>query len=140
MPSLEHGTDMQRRQFITFLGGAAAAWPMLARAQKSDSGRQVRIGVMAPVPPATAMLKAFRDGMREHGYIEGQNLKIDVRWPRGTFDQDPNAVTDLVNANVDVIVAWATPAVIAVSRATSTIPIVMVSVGDPVGSGFVATL
>jgi len=131
---------MQRRQFITFLGGAAAAWPMLARAQKSDSGRQVRIGVMAPVPPATAMLKAFRDGMREHGYIEGQNLKIDVRWPRGTFDQDPNAVTDLVNANVDVIVAWATPAVIAVSRATSTIPIVMVSVGDPVGSGFVATL
>jgi putative tryptophan/tyrosine transport system substrate-binding protein len=116
---------MQRRQFITLLGGAAAAWPMLARAQQRDGGRQVRIGVIGPVPPTPAMLKAFRDGMREQGYIEGQNLKIDVRWPRGTFDQDPSAVTDLVNANVDVIVAWATPTVVAVSRATSTIPIVM---------------
>jgi putative ABC transport system substrate-binding protein len=131
---------MKRREFITLLGGAAAAWPMLARAQKSDGGRQVRIGVIAPVPPPAAMLKAFRDGMREKGYIEGQNLTIEVRWPRGTFDQDPSAVTHLVNTNVDVIVAWATPAVIAVSRATSTIPIVMASIGDPVGSGFVASL
>jgi len=86
------------------------------------------------------MLKAFRDSMRDRGYIEGQNLTIDVRWPRGTFDQDPSAVTDLVKANVDVIVAWATPTVIAVRRATSTIPIVMASVGDPVASGFVASL
>jgi putative ABC transport system substrate-binding protein len=86
------------------------------------------------------MLKAFRDGMHERGYIEGQNLTIDVRWPRGTFDQDPSVVTDLVKSNVDVIVAWATPTVIAVRSATSTIPIVMASVGDPVGSGFVASV
>jgi putative ABC transport system substrate-binding protein len=134
------GTDMQRRQFVTLLGGATAAWPMLARAQQSDGGRKVRIGVIAAVPPTAAMLKAFRDGMRGLGYIEGQNLKIDIRWPRGTFDQDPSAVIDIVNANVDVIVAWATPTVIAVRRATSTIPIVMAAVGDPVGSGFVASL
>ena len=78
--------------------------------------------------------------MRGRGYVEGQNLSIDVRWPQGSFDQDPSVVTELVNSNVDVIVAWATPAVIAVRRATSTIPIVMVSVGDPVGSGFIASL
>jgi putative tryptophan/tyrosine transport system substrate-binding protein len=86
------------------------------------------------------MLNAFRDGMREHGYVEGQNLSIDVRWPKGSFDQDPSVVAELVSGNVDVIVAWATPTVISVRRATSTIPVVMVSVGDPVGSGFVASL
>jgi putative ABC transport system substrate-binding protein len=131
---------MRRRDFITLFGGAAATWPLVAIAQQSDGGRQFRIGVVALVPPTAAMLKAFRDGMRDRGYIEGQNLTIDVRWPRGTFDQDPSAVTDLVKANVDVIVAWATPTVIAVHRATSTIPIVMVSVGDPVSSGFIASL
>jgi putative tryptophan/tyrosine transport system substrate-binding protein len=86
------------------------------------------------------MLNAFRDGMRERGYTEGQNLSIAVRWPQGSFDQDPSVVTELINSNVDVIVVWAGPAVIAVRRATSTIPIVMVSVGDPVGSGFIASL
>jgi putative ABC transport system substrate-binding protein len=130
---------MQRRDFITVLGGAAI-WPLAAHAQQSNSGRQVRIGVVALVPPTPDMLKAFRDAMRERGYIEGQNLTIDVRWPRGTFEQDPSVVIDLVKANVDVIVAWATPATIAVRRATSTVPIVMASVGDPVGSGFVASL
>jgi putative ABC transport system substrate-binding protein len=86
------------------------------------------------------MLSAFRDGLRGAGYVEGQNLSIDVRWPQGSFDQDPSVVTDLVNSNVDVIVTWATPATIAVHRATSTIPIVMVMVGDPVGSGFINSL
>ena len=126
--------------FITLLGGAAVAWPLAARAQQTDAGRQVRIGVVALVPPTPAMMKAFRDGMRDRGYIEGQNLTIDIRWPRETFDQNPGVVTDLVKSNVDVIVAWATPTVIALRRATSAIPIVMVSVGDPVGSGFVASL
>src|SRR6516162_9669494 len=87
-----------------------------------------------------ATLSAFRDGMRGRGYVEGQNLSIDVRWPQGTFDQDPSVATELVNSNVDVIVAWATPTVIAVRHATSTIPIVMVGIGDPVGSGFIASL
>jgi putative ABC transport system substrate-binding protein len=129
---------MRRRQFINLLGGVAA-WPIVAAAQQSG-GRQIRIGMVAAIPPTDAMLKAFRDEMRDRGYDEGQNLTIIVRWPRGTFDQDPSPVADLVNANVDVIVAWATPTVIAVRKATSTIPIVMTSVGDPVGSGFVASL
>jgi putative ABC transport system substrate-binding protein len=86
------------------------------------------------------MLRAFRDAMRGRGYIEGQNVAFDVRWPKGTFSDDPDAVTHLVKGNFDVIVAWATPTVAAVRRQTSSIPIVMVSVGDPVGAGFVASL
>ena len=127
---------MKRREFITLLGGAAA-WPLAARAQQP---KVWRIGVLAPVPPTPAMLSAFRDGMRGRGYVEGQNLSIDVRWPQGTFEHDPSPVAELINSNVDVIVAWATPAVNAARRATSTIPIVMVGPGDPVGSGFIASL
>src|SRR5262245_7831481 len=130
---------MRRREFISLLGGIAA-WPRLASAQQPDVGRQVRIGLVAAVQPTAAMLKAFRDELRDRGYVEGQNLTIDVRWPRGTFDQDPTAVIDLIKGNVDVIVAWSTPAVSAARKATSTIPIVMTSVGDPVGSGFVPSL
>jgi len=131
---------MRRREFIVALG-VATAWPLVARAQQAASTvRPVRVGLIAPAPPTPAMLNAFRDGMRERGYIEGQNLSVAVRWPQGSFDQDPSVVTELVNSNVDVIVAWASPAVIAVRRATSTIPIVMVGVGDPVGSGFIASL
>src|SRR5262245_42961515 len=131
---------MRRREFITLVGGAAA-WPLAARAQQPASTvRQVRVGLIAAAPSTPAMINAFRDGMRERGYIEGQNLSVAVRWPQGSFDQVPRAVTELINSNVDVIVAWGTPTVIAVRRATSTIPIVMVSVGDPVGSGFIATL
>ena len=130
---------MRRREFIAMVG-ATGVWPIAATAQQSDSGRQVRIGVVAAVPPSPDMLNAFRGAMRDRGYIEGQNLTLYVRWPRGTFEQDPSAVTDLLRAKVDVIVAWATPTVIAVRHAASTTPIVMVSVGDPVGSGFVASL
>ena len=128
---------MRRREFITLLGGAAGAWPLIARAQQP---KVWRIGVLAPVPLMPTTLSAFRDGMRGRGYVEGQNLSIDVRWPQGTFEHDPSPVAELINSNVDVIVAWGTPTVIAVRRATSTIPIVMVSVGDPVGSGFIASL
>src|ERR1700720_2219071 len=127
---------MRRRDFITLVGGTAA-WPLTARAQQP---KVWRIGFLAPVPPTPVMLSAFRDGLRGRGYVEGQNLSIDVRWPQGSFDQDPSVVTELVTSNVDVIVAWATPATIAARRATSTIPIVMVTVADPVGFGFIASL
>ena len=127
---------MRRREFITLVGGAVA-WPLVAVAQQP---KVWRIGFLAPVPPTPVMLSAFRDGLRGRGYVEGQNLSIDVRWPQGSFDQNPSVVTEFVNSNVDVIVAWATPTVIAVRRATSTIPIVMEGVGDPVGSGFIAIL
>ena len=122
--------QLKRREFITLLGGAAAAWPLAAVSQQP---KVWRIGVLAHVPPTPAMLSAFRDGMRGRGYVEGQNLSFDVRWPQGSFDQDPSVVAELVNSNVDAIVAWATPATIAARRATSTIPIVMAAVG---GSGW----
>jgi putative ABC transport system substrate-binding protein len=127
--------QLKRRQFIALLGGAV--WPLAARAQQP---KVWRIGVLAAVPPTPAMLSAFRDGMRERGYVEGQNLSIDVRWPQGTFEHDPSLVAELINSNVDVIVAWATPTIIAVRHATSIIPIVMVGVGDPIGLGFIASL
>ena len=129
---------MRRREFIAALGGAAA-WPLVARAQQVTA-RQVRVGLITPTPLTASMLSAFRDGMRERGYVEGQNLSIAVRWPQGPFEQNPNVVAELVSGNIDVIVAWATPSVVAVRRATSTMPIVMVSIGDPVGSGFVSSL
>ena len=109
---------MKRREFITLLGGAAA-WPLAARGQQP---KVWRIGVLALAPPTPAMLSAFRDGMRERGYVERQNLSIEVRWPQGTFEHDPSPVAELVNSNVDVIVVWGTPAMIAVRHATSTIP------------------
>src|ERR1700737_3723243 len=127
---------LKRRDFITLAGGLAA-WPLAARAQQP---KVWRIGVLAPVPPTPVILSAFRDGMRGRGYVEGQNLSIDIRWPQGSFDQDPSVVTELVNSNVDVIVVWTTPATIAARRATSTIPIVMAAVGDPIGSGLIASL
>ena len=117
--------QLKRRQFMTLLAGTAA-WPLAARAQEQTVPvRQARIGVLAAAPPISAMLTAFREGMRQRGYIEGQNLSIDVRWPQGTFEHDPSPVAELINSNVDVIVAWATPAVNAARRATSAIPIVM---------------
>jgi len=128
---------MNRRTIMALLGGVAVAWPLAAVAQQP---KVWRIGVLAQVPPTPAMLSAFRDGMRGRGYVEGQNLSIDVRWPQGSFDQDPSVVTELVNSNVDVIVVWGTPTMIAVRRATSTIPIVMTGLGDPIGSGFIASL
>jgi putative tryptophan/tyrosine transport system substrate-binding protein len=131
---------MKRREFILAFGGAAA-WPVAAHAQQpTTTVGQARVGVLAASPPTSAMLNAFREGMRERGYIEGQNLSIDVRWPQGTFEQNSAVAAELVSANVEVIIAWATPSVIAARGATSAIPIVMVSVGDPVGSGFVTSL
>src|SRR5262245_8581866 len=129
---------MKRREFITLLGGSAIALAFSPAA--SAQGRQARIGLLMPVSPPAAYLAAFREGLRERGYAEGQNLSIDVRWPPGPFEQNPGVVAELVRANVDVIVAWSTPALMAAGSATSTIPIVGVSVSDLVGTGFVASL
>ena len=84
---------MRCREFVAMVG-AMGVWPIAAKGQQSDSARQVRIGVVGAVPPSPDMLNAFRDAMRDRGYIEGQNLTLHVRWPQGTFEQDPSAVTD----------------------------------------------
>jgi putative ABC transport system substrate-binding protein len=128
---------MRRRQFLATAGAGAIALAVSPNA--SAQGRQVRIGLLTPVSPPPAYLAAFRDGLRERGYVEGQSLAIDVRWPSGPFEQNPGVAAQLVHA-VDIIVAWSTPALMAARGATSTIPIVAVSISDPVGTGFVASL
>jgi putative ABC transport system substrate-binding protein len=128
---------MRRRQFLATAGAGAIALAVSPHA--SAQGRQVRIGLLTPVSPPPAYLAAFRDGLRERGYLEGQSLTIDVRWPSGPFEQNPGVAAELVHA-VDIIVAWSTPALMAARSATSTIPIVGVSISDPVGTGFVASL
>jgi len=124
---------MRRREFITLLGGAAAS-PIAARAQQPR--KLWRIRFLAPAAPTPALLTAFREGLREHGYVEGQNLSIDLSLAvRAEYD----VAAELARAEVDVIAAWGTQAVIAARRATATIPIVMVA-GDPMAMGFVTNL
>jgi putative tryptophan/tyrosine transport system substrate-binding protein len=129
---------MKRRQLLAAAGAGAIASvsSLVAFAQ----GRPVRIGLLASVPPTPEYLSALREGLRERGYVEGHNLIFDIRWPQGSFAQDQSVMIELIRANIDVIVAWGTQAVAAARSATSTIPIVMVSVSDPVGAGFVASL
>src|SRR5262249_32107704 len=128
---------LQRRAFITLLGGAAG-WPLAARAQEGQRDKQIRIGFSAV--PTAAMLRAFRDALREHGYVEGQNLSIADRWPQGSSEQISDIARELVRGKVDIIVACPPPPPLAAKAATATIPIVMVGVGDPVGTGLVRSL
>ncbi len=126
---------MRRRYFIGLIVGAVA-WSHPAGAQQ-PVGKIWRIGFLGSAPPTPGMVRTLRDGLRERGYLEGQNLSIDVRW---LLDENPHVANELVRSGVDLIVAWATPAGIAAHRATATIPVVLVSVADPVGSGIVAGL
>jgi putative ABC transport system substrate-binding protein len=131
---------VKRREFITLLG-SAFAWPLAARAQQRG-GRIYRIGILGATSlrAAEGFLNAFRDGMRERGYVEGQNLAIEYRAPAAASEQNQEVAADLVRGGYDVILAWTTPSVIAARHATSTIPIVFVGVADPVGLGLVTSL
>jgi ABC-type uncharacterized transport system substrate-binding protein len=129
---------MRRREFITLVGGAAAAWPLAASAQQT--GRVWRLALIGAVSPLPAMLSAFREALQQRGWTEGKNLSIDVRWPKVSFAQEPGLISEVLHSNVDVIVAWSTPSALAARRATSTIPIVFLGVSDPVGSGLAASL
>ena len=127
---------MKRREFIGLLGGAAA-WPLTARAQQAV-GKIVTIGVLAiePWPP----IDTFRQALNNLGYIEGKNVRFEYRYAEGYNERLPELANDLADLNVDVIVTWGTDAVLAAKQATTTIPIVMGTIGDPLGSGIVTNL
>ena len=125
---------MERREFITLLGGAAA-WPLAARAQQSE--KNVRVGVLGtlPLPP----VQRFFRKLQEYGYIEGRNLRLEARFAEGRDDRYPALAAELVALPVDIIVTWGTPAALAAKQATTTIPIVMV-IADPVSVGIISNL
>src|SRR5260221_13059088 len=124
---------MKRREFITLLGGAAA-WPLAARAQQP--ARVPRIGIVDDAP----MWQSFRQALREFGYVEGQSINYEYRYSEGMPDRLAAVVGELVRRPVDLIAAYGTPPIEAAKAATTTIPIVMIGVGDPVRVGLVASL
>jgi len=130
---------MNRRVFITGLGAVLAA-PLGAAAQRPANVS--RIGYFDGASPNTnpGLLEAFRDGLRELGYIEGKHLVIEYRWAEGRYERLPALAADLVKIPVEAIVCVGDPVILAAKQATSSIPIVMASVGDPLGRGFVASL
>jgi ABC-type uncharacterized transport system substrate-binding protein len=131
---------MQRREFITLLGGLAAASPFVARAQ--PRGKVYRIGFLGVTSHAEygRHPDALRTGLRQLGYEEGNNIVFEYRWAEGRYDRLPELAAELVNLNVDVLVAHSTPGARAAKQATSTIPIVVAAVADPVDVGLVPSL
>ena len=132
---------LKRREFITLLGGAAA-WPLAARAQP-QAGKVPRIGFLGLTSPSDrpSLLDAFRQGLRELGWVEGQNIVIDYRYAEDRVDRLPDLAAELVRLKVHLIIASAgTQVATAAKNATETIPIVMIAVRDPVGTGLIASL
>jgi putative ABC transport system substrate-binding protein len=131
---------VRRREFITLLGGAVVAWPRVAGAQRG--GRVFRIGFLG-LPTADSLPKrteAFRAGLRDLGYQEGDNVVIECRWADRHYERLPALFAELIASKVDVIVTHGTPGALAAKQATTTSPIVIAVVGDAISSGIVSNL
>ena len=128
-----------RRDFIALLGGAAAAWPVAARAQQPAVPVIGFLGILSP-DLYEVRLRAFREGLKETGYVEGQNVKIEYRWAEGQNNRLPMLATELVDRRVAVVAASGTAAAVAAKAATATIPIVFGTAADPVEVGLVTSL
>jgi putative tryptophan/tyrosine transport system substrate-binding protein len=135
--------QLKRREFITLLGGAAVAWPRAARAQRIDQTIR-RVGVLMPFAPddpeARLRVAALEQGLRDLGWVDSRNLRIDYRWATDDPDRLPGEAAALVAARPDVILANGTPVLSELRKQSTTLPIVFVQVTDPVGSGFVPNL
>jgi putative ABC transport system substrate-binding protein len=130
---------MRRRDFITLLGGAAVAWPLSALAQQQT--RIYTIGVLTlNSPNPELLLEVLREGLRDVGYVEGRNLRLQIRSAAGRPDLQLEKAAELVRLKVDLIVTFFTPSALAAKQATRDIPIVMAGAGDPVATGLVASL
>jgi putative tryptophan/tyrosine transport system substrate-binding protein len=127
---------VKRREFITLLGGAAAGWPLIAYGQRA---KMQQIGLIQPSSRLPENYRAFRDGLRDLGYVEGQNIALDMRIVEGPSDL-PKLVEEVLGRPADIIVTVSARVTLAARAATSTIPIVMLGAGDPVGTGLVASL
>jgi putative tryptophan/tyrosine transport system substrate-binding protein len=132
--------DLRRRQFLTLLGGGAVALPLAARAQ--PMAKVWRVGMLETTAATlnAANLDAFRQALRQLGYVEGQNLIVEYRSGDGHIDRFPQLAAELVHLNVDIIITRGTPAALAAKKATTTIPIVMAAIGEPVETGMVTSL
>jgi putative ABC transport system substrate-binding protein len=134
---------MRRREFITLLGGAAAAWPLAARAQQTE--RMRRVGVLLPFDnendgPVPQLWSAFKQRLRELGWVEGRNIRFDLHFTTQNIIRLRAGAAELVASSPEVIVVWSNPGLASMREATQTVPVVFALVGDPVGNGFVASL
>ena len=134
---------MRRREFITLLGGAAAAWPLAALAQQGERMRRIGVlpgGADTDDPRSQPNITAFRQALRQLGWIDGRNVQIDARFAEGDPVRNRKYAAELVALAPDVILAIGTPSLASLLQATRTVPIVFVAVADPVGAGYVDSL
>src|SRR5262249_32937227 len=136
------GNAIHRRSFLTLLCGTSAAWPLAARAQQD--GRVRRIGIVSPNterdPVGRSYRAVFYEALRKLGWVDGRNIRIDFRWGEGDGARIRQQVTELVATAPEMIVASGTPAAVALKQMTSTIPVVFISLPDPIANGLVASI